>query len=411
MLVTGGCSASVCSGDLTLPECRTVVNAGEALDLDTRTWSRTDAAAARAFFHVATSLADGSVLVAGGCGNPDCSGVTDVAQVFDATTELFRDVDLLPEASAGMASVRLTDDRVLVAGGCDLTTCTANAYAFEPASGSWATLNPMNEARSRPTTTLLRDGRVLVAGGCTGIACDTVLASAEIYDPSDGSWTSVGPMATPRGGHWAAALRRRSGDPRGRLRRDHVHAGAGHRGDLRPGDGRFFGGGEPAASARRRGGGPAPRRLGVGEPGLRDDDPLRSEQRDLGPTASGEFRLIEEATTVRAFHSTVMHAARDTVVAIGGCQPGTCSWWNETYDVSGLMEVDAGPQPDTGTVLDSGVAPDTSPTPDAGAPDTGTTPPSDGGCGCTVPRHEGERAVFAWLALAGFWLRRRRSGR
>jgi len=46
-----------------------------------------------------------------------------------------------------------------------------------------------------PYCTLLPSGKVLVAGGSTGTA---TTASAEMYDPSSGTWTLVAPMATPR---------------------------------------------------------------------------------------------------------------------------------------------------------------------------------------------------------------------
>ena len=45
------------------------------------------------------------------------------------------------------------------------------------------------------TATLLRDGRVLITGGYDGQAA---LANAELYDPSKGTFTAAGAMATPR---------------------------------------------------------------------------------------------------------------------------------------------------------------------------------------------------------------------
>ena len=43
----------------------------------------------------------------------------------------------------------------------------------------------------------LGDGRVLVAGG-TGAFPFASLATAEIYDPSSGTWTPTGSMHDPR---------------------------------------------------------------------------------------------------------------------------------------------------------------------------------------------------------------------
>ena len=55
-------------------------------------------------------------------------------------------------------------------------------------------------ATTPPACTLLQDGRVFVSGGTDG---HSTLASAELYTPSTGVWTSAGNMATPRTGHTA----------------------------------------------------------------------------------------------------------------------------------------------------------------------------------------------------------------
>jgi hypothetical protein len=55
------------------------------------------------------------------------------------------------------------------------------------------------------------------------------------------------------------------------------------------------------------------------------------------------FAAMEPALTIRAFHETLVHSPARTVISIGGCQPRTCSWWNETYDISNIRPlVDAG---------------------------------------------------------------------
>lgn len=67
----------------------------------------------------------------------------------------------------------------------------------------------MNVARMDATATLLRNGKVLIAGGSpeTGdLAGNTVLASAEIYDPAVGKFTITGSMRTARSNAAAARL-------------------------------------------------------------------------------------------------------------------------------------------------------------------------------------------------------------
>jgi hypothetical protein len=54
--------------------------------------------------------------------------------------------------------------------------------------------------RTSHTATLLPDGRVLVTGGEGG------LASAELYDPSSGTWTATGDMIEGHSDHTATLL-------------------------------------------------------------------------------------------------------------------------------------------------------------------------------------------------------------
>jgi hypothetical protein len=104
----------------------------------------------------------------------------------------------------------LPDGRVLVAGGCSASfeegcfqgVAFASAELYNPASGSWSATGSMSTTRWLHTATLLMDGRVLVAGGCKTFDsngnCLTILNSAEIYDPTTGTWSSTGSMSQGR---------------------------------------------------------------------------------------------------------------------------------------------------------------------------------------------------------------------
>ena len=54
------------------------------------------------------------------------------------------------------------------------------------AADTWSLTGAMSTARSFHTATLLPDGRVLVSGGS---ATDHSVGSAEIYDPTLGTWS------------------------------------------------------------------------------------------------------------------------------------------------------------------------------------------------------------------------------
>jgi hypothetical protein len=104
-----------------------------------------------------------------------------------------------PDRRAFYSMSVLPSGKVLVAGGRVLDVLSAEAYLFDPASGAWTQTGAMATARAHHAAVLLRDGRVLVAGGGgAGAGAAVGLASAEIYDPSTGTWSATGSMATSR---------------------------------------------------------------------------------------------------------------------------------------------------------------------------------------------------------------------
>jgi len=66
----------------------------------------------------------------------------------------------------------------------------------------------MTVSRRGHSMTLMNDGRVLVAGGisCCGSSSEFFTASAEIFDPSTGTFTARGSLSTARAHHAATLL-------------------------------------------------------------------------------------------------------------------------------------------------------------------------------------------------------------
>ncbi len=79
----------------------------------------------------------------------------------------------------------------------------ALAEVYNPTIGTWSPTGPLATPRLDHTASLLPDGRVLVAGGISTFAspssgAQTFLGTAEIYDPATGAWTSTGALTDPR---------------------------------------------------------------------------------------------------------------------------------------------------------------------------------------------------------------------
>ena len=78
------------------------------------------------------------------------------------------------------------------------------AEIFDPTDGSWTGAPDMSAARRAHSATLLPDGRVLVVGGYG--EDNEPLSSAEIYDPDGGTWSPAGTLQHPRADHTATLL-------------------------------------------------------------------------------------------------------------------------------------------------------------------------------------------------------------
>ena len=183
----------------------------EIYDPKTGAFTPTGSMATARGFHTATLLADGRVLVAGGdaAAWDDSGPFLASAEIYDPPTGTFTTTGSLATGRAHHAATLLADGRVLITGGTpgqaggngSGTTSLTAAELYDPATGKFSPTGPMAEGRVYHTATRLADGRVLVAGGCANgrnYATCLFLASAEIYDPKTGRFSTTGSMADRR---------------------------------------------------------------------------------------------------------------------------------------------------------------------------------------------------------------------
>ena len=147
----------------------------------------------------AVLLHDGTVLFAG----------QSPAQIYDRARDAFSPSGVMtfePSAAAALAN-----GQVLFAGG-ESTGRLANAELYNPATGTFSWAPDMAARRVWHTLSALPNGTVLVAGGetdsCSGRSCFFAgsLASAELYGPSAGGFSSTGDMTALRETHSATLL-------------------------------------------------------------------------------------------------------------------------------------------------------------------------------------------------------------
>jgi hypothetical protein len=99
--------------------------------------------------------------------------------------------------------------KILIVGGGDPPTATAEIIDVEATLPAWQYTAPMAYARRQHNATLLPDGTVLVTGGSSGSGFDNKSApiyAAEVWDPASGVWKTMASMTVYRGYHGTAVL-------------------------------------------------------------------------------------------------------------------------------------------------------------------------------------------------------------
>ncbi|MEM7305308.1 MAG: kelch repeat-containing protein [Planctomycetota bacterium] len=153
----------------------------------------------------------------GGDGTIFAPGSTSQTELFQPLDRTFSNGPALSTPRAFHNATLLEDGRVLITGGCNANgIVTATCDLYDHTTGTISAAAPMSTGRIGHSATRLADGRVLVAGGLSDYQnAETALAAvlntaqdtAEVYDPSTDSWTSVSAdMASVRSGHAAVLM-------------------------------------------------------------------------------------------------------------------------------------------------------------------------------------------------------------
>ena len=193
VLITGGMNGN-----------GTYFDSVEVFDPRSSTFSPAPRMSANRVGHTATPLPDGKVLIAGGFNG----NYLQDAELYDPATGRLTQTGSMTAPRSEHVAVLLRNRRVLLIGGVGVGySFLATAEIYDPVTGKFTATGMMTTAREGHTATLLNDGRVLVAGGHKDRReAMTVFSSAELYDPASGKFAAAGAMTIIRHKHASVLL-------------------------------------------------------------------------------------------------------------------------------------------------------------------------------------------------------------
>lgn len=159
-----------------------VVASAETYDPATGTWRPTGSMATARGWQGSAKLLDGTVLVLGGSAGGCCSGLA-TAEVYDPLTKAWSGAGTMSTGRQAPSATVLSDGTVLAAGGYSCCSSPdsfkASTETYNARTKQWTGAGNMSAGREGHGAVRLSDGRVLIAGGLS--QSNQVVATTDIF--------------------------------------------------------------------------------------------------------------------------------------------------------------------------------------------------------------------------------------
>jgi len=148
--------------------------------------------------HTATLLTNGKILITGGAAGSD---LLTAAELYDPVSGTFKRTGDLTAARAGHTATLLPDGKVLIAGGsidAQASIPSRSAEVYDPSAGTFAAAANMISGHVCQQATLLGNGKVLIIGGS---GANGQVPDGELYNPATGTFAPAGTYASDVSGY------------------------------------------------------------------------------------------------------------------------------------------------------------------------------------------------------------------
>ncbi len=157
--------------------------------------------------HQAFLLKNGKVLIIGGAADASLP-----VELFDPVSRRFEKAGYSPVDAAGSATaVKLTDGRILLAGGTWDRQPSQKGMIYDPQTNRFMATGDMTVVRYKTGSALLPDGKVLIIGGSNNRDWKGKYSSTELFDPKTNTFSRGPEMNFQRFKLWQSIVTLKNG--------------------------------------------------------------------------------------------------------------------------------------------------------------------------------------------------------